>query len=148
MRFSCLLAAALACTATPLAAESTVKLGSAVYIERSEPALGGGTIRKIEPASTLRRGDRVVLAVEWDGPRRGTNFTVTSPVPRTLHFQRSSEREQEVSVDGGKNWGLLKDLRIGNRHATPEDVTHIRWHVSRNDAAMGTGRFTYSAIVR
>ena len=69
-------------------------------------------------------------------------------MPQSLAYQRSAEGGEEVSVDGGKSWGRLRDLHMGSRMATPEDVTHVRWYVSPVQAQSGTGRIAYAGLVR
>jgi hypothetical protein len=144
------MAATLGALALPVAAHaaSQVALSSAVFVEHATP-LRGMTARRVEPASALARGERVVLVVDWRAPRRGASFTVTTPIPSALAFQRSSNEAEEVSVDGGRSWGRLGELRLrdsyGLRIATPEDVTHVRWRV-RGSATQG--RIAYSALVR
>lgn len=139
------LAAALILVAPIMAAANPlVALDSAVFVERVAPGAG----RMLEPARQLRRGDRLVYVVNWQRKGGQGGFTVTNPLPRTVYFQRSAEGDEEVSIDGGRNWGRLEALRIGNRIATPEDVTHVRWRVAPDEAARGSGRITYSAIVR
>lgn len=126
-------------------AASTAFAGSAVDIERSvyvERAADGA--RAIEPATTLRKGDKVVLVVEWRADSPGRRFTVESAVPRALAFQRAGSDAVEVSIDGGRGWGTLGEIKAGPRLASPEDVTHVRLKV----AGRPTGRMTYSAIVR
>ena len=145
-----MLAAALC---APAFAQGKVALESAVFVERKGHTSDGRVEKRIEPAGQLARGDRVVLMVEWQaGTRSRGSFAVTSPIPRTLAFQRASEEGTEVSVDGGRNWGRLGTLTIseadGKRLASPQDVTHLRWQVSPREAARGRGRITYSAIVR
>ena len=75
-------------------------------------------------------------------------FTVTNPLPRSVYYQGSADGTEQVSIDGGRHWGKLDALRIGARIATPEDVTHVRWHISAGEASRGSGEITYSAIVR
>lgn len=132
--------------ATPVAAIAAplIALESAVYVEKVKPGKG----RMLQPASRLNRGDRVVYVVTWYRMGGSGSFTVTNPLPRTVYYQGSADGEEEVSIDGGKRWGKLDDLRVGNRIATPEDVTHVRWYVPANQAARGAGEITYSAIVR
>jgi hypothetical protein len=147
------IAALLACTmAGPALAQEAVSLGSAVFIERMDHGGDGRIERKIEPASRLVAGDRVVLMVEWQSRGKTKPFEVTSPIPRSLSYQRSGHEGEQVSVDGGRSWGELGTLRIhdayGTRLATPEDVTDLRWRVSSREAARGSGRIAYSAIVR
>jgi hypothetical protein len=146
IRFSPIrLAAILALGAPALAlAAPLVSLDSAVFVERVKP----GAVRLLEPARELRRGDRLVYVVSWQRHGGDGGFTLTNPLPRTVYYQRSASGDEEVSVDGGRRWGKLEELRVGARIATPEDVTHLRWRVAPNQAARGTGRITYSAIVR
>jgi hypothetical protein len=148
MRFSVLaLAAAAMLTGGAVAAQQPVEISRAVYVERKMEAPGGRVQRALEPAAELRRGDQVVLTLEWSAPG-SDGFVVSSRVPRDLMFRRSGGAEAEVSIDGGRSFGSLETLRIGTRRATPEDVTHLRWRVSEEDAASGRGMLTYSAIVR
>lgn len=148
MRF-CVLAVAGAAmlTGAGAAAQQPVEISRAVYVERKVAAPGGRVQRALEPAAELRRGDQVVLMLEWSAPVRD-GFVVSSRVPRDLTFRRSGGAEAQVSIDGGRSFGPLETLRIGARRATPEDVTHLRWQVSEADAATGRGMLTYSAIVR
>lgn len=127
-----------------IAASPLVALDSKVFVERVKPGSG----RLLEPARTLKRGDRLVYVVEWQRRGGAGSFTVTNPLPATVYYQGSAFGDEEVSIDGGRNWGKLDMLRKGERIATPEDVTHVRWRVHANQAAQGFGRITYSAIVR
>jgi hypothetical protein len=134
----------LAAGATSAKASPAVALDSAVFVERVTPAAG----RMLEPASELSRGDRVVYVVRWFRMGGDGGFTVINPLPRSVQFQGSANGDEEVSIDGGKSWGKLANLRVGSRIAIPEDVTHVRWRVDPRTAARGQGRIAYSAIVR
>ena len=125
-------------------AAPAVSTQSAVYIERREP----DSDRRLEPAARLNRGDRVVTVVSWYRMGGDGSFTITNPLPQRLSYQESARENQEVSVDGGRTWGPLVSLRVGSRSATPEDVTHVRWRISANSAARGSGHIAYSGIVR
>lgn len=132
--------ALLSAPALAVAPTPAVKIDSAVFVERASESN-----RVLQPADQLRRGDRVVTVVSWQRAVGGGTFTVTNPLPRSLQFQGSADQSEEVSIDGGHHWGHLGDLRIGNRQATPEDVTHVRWHIA---TPAPSGRIAYSAIVR
>ncbi|MHA6333732.1 hypothetical protein ACXYL9_08610 [Qipengyuania sp. CAU 1752] len=138
----------LLCTAS-LAAQSapSIAIERSVYIERIE-RIGGRVVRELQPAAELRRGDSVVLMLEWNAPGAGNGFVVSSRIPNDLAYQKSGAHIPLVSVDGARTWGLLADLRIGARRASPEDVTHLRWQVDEDRAARGRGLLSYSAIVR
>lgn len=136
-----LLAGSLACLISSAAnADGAVDIDRSVYVERA-----GERGRSLEPATTLRKGDKVVLMVEWRAAPGARSFTVESAVPRPLAFQRSGSEAVEVSADGGRSWGRLGALKIGQRTATAEDVTHLRLRV---DPRAARGRLAYSAIVR
>lgn len=122
-------------------AQPAVATDSAVFVEREQH----GTGRMLEPADRLSRGDRVVTVVRWFRMGGGGGFTLTNPLPRTISYQASARDDQEVSVDGGRTWGRLGELRIAGHVATPEDVTHMRWRIP---AGSGQGRIAYSGIVR
>jgi len=126
------------------AALSNVRLANAVFVERVQ----AGNVRRLEPIDRLSRGDRVVTVVSWQSSGARGGFTVTNPLPRAIAFQSSAGGDEEISVDGGRNWGRLGTLGIDGRIATPEDVTHIRWRVAPRTAARGRGQIAYSGIVR
>jgi hypothetical protein len=134
----------LALSASPALANPAVTLNSAVYVERAQ----SGDVRVLEPASQLSRGDRIVTVVTWQLRSGNGGFSVTNPLPRGIYYQGSASGDEEVSVDGGRSWGKLGQLRLGNRMATPEDVTHVRWHVPATQAVAGRGNIAYSGIVR
>jgi hypothetical protein len=129
---------------TMAAAQPAVATDSAVFVERAR----GGNLRSLEPADRLSHGDRVVTVVSWYRMGGDGGFTITNPLPRAIAYQASARDDQEVSVDGGRTWGKLGDLRIGGRLATPEDVTHMRWRIPAMNAARGQGQIAYSGIVR
>lgn len=148
-RILCTLAlTAAACTGSALSAEarcnSAIATASAVFVERVD-ALNG---RRLEPASMLARGDRVVTVVTWRRMRGTGGFVLTNPLPARLAYQRSASDMQEVSVDGGRSWGRLEAMRVDGRQATPEDVTHVRWRIPASYAALGQGRIAYAGVVR
>ena len=139
MRKLWLLMSLLMLGSAAMAADSALSIKRAVFVEHA-----GDEGRSLEPAEDLRKGDRVVLVLEWQGGQ-SRPFTLVSKVPHTLAYQRSGHREVEVSVDGGRRWGRLGTLRKGDRLAAPEEVTDLRWKVAASDAA---GMRSYRAIVR
>ena len=128
MRWTIGLAALLA--AFPASAQQ-VAIDSAVYRERVEQGQA-----RIEPATQLSRGDRVVTILTWGTPGSGS-YTVTSPVPAGLVLQSASHPGLEVSTDGGRTW-----RRPADPDAIPRGTTHLRWRVG------GDGRMSYRAVVR
>ena len=149
LAFAALASCALA---GPALGQTAVALNSAVYVEHLGHSGDGRVERYVEPATRLTSGDTVVLMVEWRARPGGKGFEVTSPIPPTLAYDASSHDGEQVSVDGGRHWGTLGTLtmrdREGVRLVSPDDVTDVRWSISPREAAQGSGRITYSAIVR
>ena len=152
LAFAALASCLAAALAAPATAQGTVALTSAVFVERLGHTGDGRIERLVEPATHFTRGDMVVLIVEWRAQPGGKGFDVSSPIPAALAFEDSSRDGEQVSVDGGRHWGTLGTLYTsdadGIRLASPEDVTNVRWPISASEAAQGSGRITYSAIVR
>ncbi|GGB99423.1 hypothetical protein GCM10011494_17360 [Novosphingobium endophyticum] len=142
-------AISLALAAPPLLAERAqarpaVATDSAVFVERVMP----DSSSRLEPAVRLSRGDKVVTVVTWYRMGGDGGFVITNPLPAGLAYEDSASDRQDVSVDGGRTWGHLGTLRIGNRLAAPEDVTHVRWRIPPGTAARGRGEIAYSGTVR
>ena len=124
-----------------------VSFDAAIYVERTARE-NGTPIHSLEPAKHLSSGERVVTLVNWSRPAGKGGFTLVNALPAALHYQRSSQDNEEVSVDGGHSWGRLGNLKIAGRFATAADVTHLRWHVSSVEAAAGSGQIAYAGTVR
>lgn len=146
MRMGLLIGSAGLLAASVATAQSLVEIDREVFVERSEER-DGRTQRTLAPADTLEQGDTVVLMLAWRTPQ-DRPFTISSRVPRALAFRASGGEAPQVSVDNGRSWGELGELRIAGREATSADVTHVRWDVANPRAAKGRGVFTYSAVVR
>ena len=125
-------------------AQPNIAMDSAVFVERDQ----GNNGRSLEPVSRLSRGDRVVTVLTWYRMGGDGAFVITNPLPRAIAYEASARDEQEVSADGGRTWGRLGTLRIADRIATPQDVTHVRWRVPPAIASRGKGQIAYSGIVR
>ena len=118
----------VALAAVPATAQT---VDSAVYLE-----LGGQGETRIQPATRLMRGDRVVTILTWDVPSGGS-YTMTSRVPSGLDLESATHPGVEVSTDGGITW-----RRPAHLDSIPRGTTHLRWPAS------GDGRLSYRAVVR
>ena len=119
----------------PLLAED-VRLQSAIYAETLDRR-DGATVRQIERIETVRSGMRLVTIVHWqnDGSR---GFDLTLSVPPSVSIATASNAR--YSHDGGRSWTALP----GDRSA----ITHLRWRIPGHEARRGSGRVSYSAMVR
>lgn len=148
---------ALLALAGPVAAQAAgdVRTRSSIFVERTNPQASGARRVRLEPARQVSPGERLIYVVEYrnTGSRPVQGFTVTNPLPRTVRLDETVDGSELVSIDGGRSWGALADLRVslgdGNwRPANPDDVTHLRWRVGDRLMQGETRRVTFRAIVR
>lgn len=129
-----------------VAAGPVIATQSALFVEHTDR----DNTRRLEPATQLAPGDRVVTVLTWyrmgGATGRDGSFVITNAVPTHLAYQGSASVMQEVSVDGGRTWGRLGTLRIEGRLASAQDVTHMRWRIPGTDAPQG--EIAYAGIVR
>ncbi len=156
-----LAAAALALPALPAAAQTNaqaannpvVLTGDVKAVKIVTDADGKERTELVAP-STIVPGDRLVFGTDYANrsAEAVTNFTVTNPLPAAVRLAPDADPALEVSVDGGKSWGVLAALSATNsdgttRPAAHADVTHVRW-VLASIAPGASGRLTYPAIIR
>lgn len=148
---------ALIALAGPVAALASgdVRTRSSIFVERIDPQGSGARRVRLEPARQVSPGERLIYVVEYRnvGNRPVQGFTVTNPLPRTVRLDETVDGSELVSIDGGRNWGLLSDLRVSLgqdswRPANPDDVTHLRWRVGDRLMQGESRRMTFRAIVR
>ena len=126
----------LAVNAGAAAAQDSGALTSRIELERSTPAADGQPAKKTYVApDVIVPGDRVRVTLTFTNrgavPASGVNLV--NPIPEGLAYDGTDDAAGfGVSVDAGKNFGLLADLAVpveGSvpRPATTADVTHVRW---------------------
>lgn len=141
-----------AAQSTPVPA-NPVTLKGDVKLEKSITENGATSMQLLDPTVVVP-GDRLLFTTRYhnEGAQPVTNFVVTNPLPPAVVLSSDTAAETEVSVDGGKTWGLLSTLKVsdgqsGMRAALGSDVTHLRWTIAKI-AAGANGRVEYHAIVR
>lgn len=148
--------AAAATAAAPALAQSAnpVQLNSDVLVERTITENGQTRVLLEEPSAVVP-GDTLVFVLRYEntGRQAATNFVITNPLPQAVRYTGTVDAGASVSVDGGRNWGTLGDLRVREadgslRPARAEDVTHIRWAFAQPIAAGEAGRLMFRGIVR
>jgi uncharacterized repeat protein (TIGR01451 family) len=148
-----LLAAAAA--AAPVAAQTNpVQLSSDVLVERTVVENGQSRVVLEEPRSVVP-GDSLVFVLRYEntGRQAASNFVITNPLPQAVRYSGTVDTGATVSIDGGRNWGQLSELRVREadgsmRPASADDVTHVRWAFAQPIAAGATGRLMFRGIVR
>lgn len=143
MIFKSLIAAiaaiSIAAPGASMAQEKPVSLSSDVKLVRVvRDAEDGNAARTelVEPESVVP-GDTLAFSVSYrnGGGQPVTDFVIVNPVPGNVQLSDESASASEVSIDGGKSWGMLTELTVAEaegaeRPATAADVTHLRWKIA------------------
>jgi len=151
-----LAAVSMAAPGAAMAQEKPVSLASDVKLVRVIPATAQGDAAKtelVEPASVVP-GDTLAFSISYRnaGGEPVTDFVIVNPVPANVQLSDESAAASEVSIDGGKNWGMLASLTVADaegaeRPATAADVTHLRWKIALLTPGE-SGSAGFRAIVR
>lgn len=143
----CAVASPSAMAATgPIALESGIKLDKVI-------TENGKTRHELVAPDKVVPGNHLVFVTQYrnTSDKPVDKFVVVNPVPAVVALEPSANDAFEVSVDGGKNWGALTALKVGEgataRAALATDVTHVRW-VIPVIAAGASGNLEYHALVR
>lgn len=142
----------------PLAAPAfaaPLELASEVFVEREAKRADGTVAMVLEQPKLVVPGDQLVFVVRYKntGAEPASKFSVTNPVPSAVAFSGTADGTETVSVDGGKSWGFLPQLKVGKadgtlRPALPGDVTHIRWNLNQTLAAGSAGKLVFRGVVK
>ncbi len=142
---------------TPSAAfaASQLQLTSDVFVEKQKQRADGTVTTILEEPNLVTPGDKLVFIVKYKnaGAAPAEKFVLTNPLPKAVAFNGTSDGLEVVSIDGGKTWGFLANLRMQDlggksRPALMSDVTHIRWNLNRPIAAGSEGKLIFRGIVR
>ena len=132
---------------------SPVALKGNVQLEKTVTVDGKSKVELVDPKVVVP-GDRLLFSTTYrnEGAVAVTDFVVTNPVPGAVTVSADAASAVQVSVDGGKTWGLLAALKVsdgkgGLRPANSEDATHLRWTIP-SIAPGASGTVEYHAIVR
>ena len=136
-------------------AATPIKLESDVFIERQIVRNDGSNATVLEKPNVVTPGDNLVFVVRYKnvGGSTAHNFVVTNPLPLAVAFAGTSDGLELVSVDGGRNWGALKTLRIptgdgATRAARMADVTHIKCNLNQPLNAGAEGKLMFRGVVK
>ena len=137
--------------AAPAIAQAAVALKGDVKVVR-QATENGKTIEKLEDPNQVLPGDRLVFTTRYtnSSDKPVDDFVVTNPLPTPVKLAKVDRFE--VSVDGGKTFGVLAALSSAGADGNPRaaelaDVTHVRWRVA-SIAAGASGEVKYFAEVR
>ncbi len=141
--------------ATSAYAATPLKLSSDVFVERYIKQADGTKATVLEKPSLVTPGDTLVFVVKYKniGDKPATNVSVTNPMPAAVAFDGTSDGLEIVSVDGGKNWGFLRTLRVLDpagkpRAARMSDVTHVKWNINQPLSVGSEGKLIFRGVVK
>ncbi|NJS14452.1 MAG: DUF11 domain-containing protein [Sphingopyxis sp.] len=153
MRMFLLMISALTASAPALA--NPVSLSNNVFVERVSTDAQGNRKVVLEEPRVVTPGDRLLFVLNYRNAsgKPAEKFVVTNPMPSAVQYAEQGEGTAQVSVDGGKNWGELGQLRVADangadRAARNEDVTHIRWAFNTPIPAGASGKLMFRGIVK
>lgn len=136
-------------------AANQVALDNSVFVERVATDTNGKQRILLEEPKVVVPGDRLVFVLNYRnaGAQPADKFVITNPMPAAVRFADAGDTRPLVSVDGGKQWGLLSDLTVPMadgtlRSAQPADVTHIRWSFEKPIPVGGTGKLMFRGVVK
>lgn len=142
------------CLAAP-AFSAPLELASEVFVERVQKRADGSVATVLEAPKLVVPGDQLVFVVRYKNAsaQPASKLSVTNPIPRAVAFSGTADGTEIVSVDGGKNWGTLTQLKVPKadgayRQALPSDVTHVKWNLNQTLAAGSAGKLVFRGVVR
>ncbi len=145
-----------ACASAAGAADGPLQVESRILTEQKLPRADGTVDVHLVQAKKVVPGDRVVfvLAYRNTGNQPISNIVFDNPVPKEIAYRAAGSGAQspDLSVDG-KTFGQLNMLRVtmangGQRAATADDVTHVRWRLAAPLAAGAKGEFSFQATLK
>ena len=150
-------AIAFALTLAPVAAsaqQQPVSVQSDIMLERAVTSDDGSSATERVTPEVVVPGDRLILGINYhnEGTEAFDNFVVTNPLPGQVMLAADADPRLDVSVDGGRTWGPLAELRVNegggvSRTAQHADVTHVRWTLATVQPGE-SGRLEFPAIIR
>lgn len=138
-------------------ANPDVTLDSKIFVERQEQDAAGNLRAVLEPVETAKTppGSSLLFVLSYkNGSKQAAeNFVITNPLPSAIAYTGHDGEAPQVSVDGGKSWGQLADLKITEtdgtvRDAQPSDVTHVRWAFASAIPAGQSGKLSFRGVVK
>lgn len=136
-------------------AATPLQISSDVFVERPVQRTDGSKTVVLEKPNMVTPGDNLVFVVKYKnvGGATASNFVVTNPLPAAVQFNGTSDGLEVVSVDGGRSWGFLNNLRVSKadgtaRPAQRSDVTHIKWNLNQPLTAGAEGKLIFRGVVK
>lgn len=145
-----------ALTAVPALAGSPLTVESSMLTVKKQAAADGTTRVSLVPAAKVVPGDKVIIRLSYrnTGTTPIGNVVLNNPLPQGIAYRAPSAGSlvPDVSVDG-RSFGQLATLRVatpsgGQRAATADDVTHVRWRIADPIPVGARGQVSVEAILK
>lgn len=148
--------AAMFALASPAQAFQRIEFSQQVEVEKVEIDANGARSISFAKPEVVIPGDRLRyrLQLENKTAEPATSLKFVNPIPPEVRFVGTDDLDGfAVSVDGGKSFGALAQLRVAtpgapSRAATQEDVTHVQWTLAEPLAAGAVKTVTFFGAVR
>ena len=117
-------------------AASKITISNKAFVTKVIQKENGTMIKKLEPAKRVTPGELITYEISYKNPgaEPASNLVIKNPIPKSTVYH-SAEGKFEVSVDGGKSFGILKKLKVSEngklRAALNKDVTHVLWKLNK-----------------
>ena len=158
MRFASTLAfvALLGLPAAPaLAMEATQTIEREVSVTQAD----GSVMLSRAPADLVKPGDALIYTLDFVNTEAEpvSGIKMAMPVPAEVRFVETvtALRDSTVSysADGGQSFSSMDTLQVatasgGQRPATADDVTHVRWSIDRAIEVGEQGTVAFRAQLR
>lgn len=142
-----------------LAFGAGVELKTEAFHEVETTRQDGSKAKELQPLVRAVPGQEVVYITTYrnTGNEPAAKVVLKNPVPQGLAYKAGSAQgagaRAEVSVDGGKQFGVLPMLSVRGpdgktRPATADDVTDVRWTLTAPVQPGAEGKVTYRARLR
>ena len=155
------MALALTLSAITAVAQQQARLSLQTVVEKAEAVIDadGRPRQELRSVEIAVPGDEVVCTVVFTniGEETADNISVTEAIPDDLRFVADSAfgpgTDIAYSVDDGSSFAAPDELMVqladgGQRPATTDDYTHIRWILKDPLEAGARGFVRYRAVVR
>jgi uncharacterized repeat protein (TIGR01451 family) len=136
-------------------AQAAVTLDTKTFVESFIAASDGTMERKLKPADLVVPADRLVYVISYrnTGRQPVSDFVISNPISSSVEFIGEESSGAEMSIDGGKSFGQLVNLRVRGANGTQRaarrsDVTDIRWRLPGAIAPGASGQVTFKARLK
>ena len=141
---------ALFAAAPAFAQDARPKITSSSFVEKTTTDAAGKKKVTLAPTTVVVPGDTVLFVHEYvnntTAPAPG--FIINNPLPAQVQYVGSTDANIVVSVDGGKTFGKLETLKVGDRAATGADVTHVRWTFAQPIGVGQSGKVSFRGLLK